>query len=225
VISLVNPRYLHLVNNRDVVGKTVRVALPEVAEQGYIEILDRVYAGEAYVGVDARYDVSAGNGQPSDERYLDFTYQPLRESDGSISGIIVLGVDVTDRKKTHNALIQAEKLAAVGRLASSIAHEINNPLESVTNLIYLAKSSNTSPIIDESLQIADRELAVLRRLRIRLFASTSRRQIRRKLRARSSLRAFFLCFRDESSIRIFRWRSASDRMQLFVVLRGRFAKC
>jgi PAS domain-containing protein len=39
VISLVNPRYLHLVNNRDVVGKTVRVALPEVAEQGYIEIL------------------------------------------------------------------------------------------------------------------------------------------------------------------------------------------
>jgi signal transduction histidine kinase len=169
--------------------------------------------------------VSAGNGQPSDERYLDFTYQPLRESDGSISGIIVLGVDVTDRKKTHNALIQAEKLAAVGRLASSIAHEINNPLESVTNLIYLAKSSNTSPIIDESLQIADRELAVPRRLRIRLFASTSRRQIRRKLRARSSLRAFFLCFRDESSIRIFRWRSASDRMQLFVVLRGRFAKC
>jgi signal transduction histidine kinase len=158
VISLVNPRYLRLVNNRDVVGKPVRVALPEVAEQGYIEILDRVYAGEAYVGVDARYDVSAGNGQPPDERYLDFTYQPLRESDGSISGIIVLGVDVTDRKKAHSALIQAEKLAAVGRLASSIAHEINNPLESVTNLIYLAKSSNSSPIIDEYLQIADREL-------------------------------------------------------------------
>jgi signal transduction histidine kinase len=158
VISLVNPGYLRLINNRDVLGKPVRVALPEVAEQGYIEILDRVYLGEPYVGTDARYDVSAGDGQPPDERYLDFTYQPLCESDGSVSRIIVLGVDVTGRKKAHGALIQAEKLAAVGRLASSIAHEINNPLESVTNLIYLAKRANESPIIDEYLRIADREL-------------------------------------------------------------------
>jgi signal transduction histidine kinase len=158
VITMVNPLYLRLINNREVLGKPVRVALPEVAEQGYIEILDRVYQGEPYVGYGSRYDSFAGPDLPPDERYVDFTYQPLREADGRISGIILLGVDVTGRKKAQDALIQAEKLAAVGRLASSIAHEINNPLESVTNLLYLAQTLNHSPVINDYLETADREL-------------------------------------------------------------------
>jgi signal transduction histidine kinase/CheY-like chemotaxis protein len=140
VITLVNPLYSRLINNRDVIGQPVRIALPEAAEQGYIEILDRVFKGEPYVGVGSRYDVFVGEGVPPHERYLDFTYQPLREANGNVSGIIVLGVDVTDRRKSEAALRQSEKLAAAGRLAASIAHEINNPLEAVTNLLYLLKT-------------------------------------------------------------------------------------
>ena len=49
-------------------------------------------------------------------------------------------LDITERKKAEAALLRAEKLAAMGRLASTVAHEINNPLESVTNLLYLARS-------------------------------------------------------------------------------------
>jgi signal transduction histidine kinase len=158
VIAMVNPLYLRLVNDRDVLGKPVRVALPEAAEQGYVEILDRVYQGEPYVAHGARYDAFAGEGVHPDERYIDFVYQPLRESDGSVSGIIALGVDITDRKKAQDALIQNEKLAAVGRLASSIAHEINNPLESVTNLLYLVRTMNTAEEMKEYLDLADREL-------------------------------------------------------------------
>jgi len=158
VISMVNPLYLQLVKNRDVLGKPVRVALPETVEQGYIEVLDRVYAGEPYVGSGARYDAFVGDILKSDERFVDFTYQPLRESDGSVSGIILLGVDVTDSRRAQGALLQTEKLAVVGRLASSIAHEINNPLESVTNLLYLVRGMNESPAIEEYLGIADREL-------------------------------------------------------------------
>jgi signal transduction histidine kinase len=157
-VNMVNPLYLKLINQRDVLGKPIRVALPEAVEQGYIEILDRVYAGEPYVGQNARFDAFVGDGVPSDERYVDFVYQPLREADGAVSGIIVLGVDVTDRKRAQDALLQTEKLAAVGRLASSIAHEINNPLESVTNLLYIARNLSTAVDVNDYLDTADREL-------------------------------------------------------------------
>ena len=63
-----------------------------------------------------------------------------------------------EQARTEKALLQTEKLAAVGRLAASIAHEINNPLESVTNLLYLASSSESLPEIREYLEIADSEL-------------------------------------------------------------------
>ena len=79
--------------------------------------------------------------------------------DGRISGIIVLGVDVTERKRAEDALRNTEKLAAVGRLAASIAHEINNPLEAITNLIFLMAYE---PLVDPAkkyLDLAQRELA------------------------------------------------------------------
>jgi PAS domain S-box-containing protein len=71
------------------------------------------------------------------------------------TGVIL---DITERKLAEQALLRTEKLAAVGRLASSIAHEINNPLESVTNLLYLAKSAEDLDQSREYLSLADSEL-------------------------------------------------------------------
>ncbi len=73
-------------------------------------------------------------------------------------GIVTFSRDVTELKRTTAALLQNEKLAAVGRLASSIAHEINNPLEAVTNLLYLAKASAEPGPVYDYLEIAEREL-------------------------------------------------------------------
>ena len=67
-------------------------------------------------------------------------------------------VDATERHKAQEALLQSEKLAAVGRLASSIAHEINNPLESVTNLLYIASTTDDLNEIKQHLHVADQEL-------------------------------------------------------------------
>ncbi len=71
-------------------------------------------------------------------------------------------IDITDRKNAESALVRSEKLAAIGRLSATIAHEVNNPLEAVTNLIYLAKSdTGLSAETSEYLRRADQELARL----------------------------------------------------------------
>ncbi len=75
-----------------------------------------------------------------------------------MTGIIALGVDVTDSKRSEQLLFQTEKLSAVGKLASSIAHEINNPLEAVTNLLYLAQGAVVEPEAKEYLASAEIEL-------------------------------------------------------------------
>jgi len=89
---------------------------------------------------------------------FDFSLSPFRNAEGEIEFLVPEGRDITDLKRVQSALIQSEKLAAVGRLASSVAHEINNPLESVTNLIFLARQHAISKQTQELLDIAEQEL-------------------------------------------------------------------
>jgi PAS domain S-box-containing protein len=70
-------------------------------------------------------------------RAFNVNYSPVFDAEGNVRAISVAALDVTQLRKAERALIQSEKLAAVGRLASSISHEINNPLEAITNLLYL----------------------------------------------------------------------------------------
>jgi signal transduction histidine kinase len=157
--QMTNPLYQKLIGQRHVIGKSIREALPEVREQGFIDLLSKVYeSGEPYVGRNMAVKLAYRESDVLEERILDFIYQPLRDSQGTISGIIVFGIDVTDAKRAELTLIQSEKLAAVGRLASSIAHEINNPLEAVTNLVYLAQVSSPEGQAKKYLQSAEIEL-------------------------------------------------------------------
>ena len=75
--------------------------------------------------------------RPGERRSWNVNYSPVYNEDGSIRAISSASIEITNQKKAEAALIQSEKLAAVGRLASSISHEINNPLEAITNLLYL----------------------------------------------------------------------------------------
>jgi signal transduction histidine kinase len=90
----------------------------------------------------------------------DVRITPALGLDGEIERLIVISREITEVKRAQRALMQAEKLAATGRLAATIAHEINNPLEAVTNFIYLAKTSQGVPEeVSRYLEIADQELA------------------------------------------------------------------
>ncbi|WP_298923286.1 PAS domain-containing protein [uncultured Ramlibacter sp.] len=96
--DLANPAYLQLVGNRQVVGKTVAEVLPEASEQGYVALLDEVYrSGKAYTTTGSKFLLQQGAGGPTVERSLDFVYQPIKDSQGQVTGIFVDGVDVTDR--------------------------------------------------------------------------------------------------------------------------------
>jgi PAS domain S-box-containing protein len=97
------------------------------------------------------YKIVAKDGS---ERWLDFSAN-LVEFDG-VKCVLATAFDVTDRKNAEDTLRKTEKLAATGRLAATIAHEINNPLEAVTNLLYLIRtdSDNTT----KYLEMAEHEL-------------------------------------------------------------------
>ncbi|MEO6982135.1 MAG: ATP-binding protein [Edaphobacter sp.] len=78
---------------------------------------------------------------------------------GKILGGVAVNTDVTQTRMQDEALRRSEKLAAVGQLASSIAHEINNPLESITNLLYLIREADAMEEVQEYAKLAQEELA------------------------------------------------------------------
>ena len=86
------------------------------------------------------------------------TYAPDLGPNGEVRGLACMVVDVEDRRRAEAALIQSEKLAAVGRLSASIAHEINNPVDAVMNLVYLAREQSTDEELKHLLALADKEL-------------------------------------------------------------------
>ncbi len=91
--------------------------------------------------------------------WMDYVGFLMRDEHGDPEGYATVSRNLTQQKKTADALIQTEKLAAVGRLASSIAHEINNPLEAVTNLLYLSQETAGLPAeVGRYLTMAEAEL-------------------------------------------------------------------
>ena len=98
LIELANPGYMRLVGQKPVIGRTVAEALPEAVEQGYLKLLDQVYeSGEAVTAIGTSYVARTQDGDAGIERFVDFVYQPIKDSAGEVTGIFVEGVDVTER--------------------------------------------------------------------------------------------------------------------------------
>ncbi|MBV8652983.1 MAG: PAS domain-containing protein, partial [Alphaproteobacteria bacterium] len=105
IVELSNPAAAELFGDRKLLGKPIREAYPELVEQGYVRLLDRVLAtGEPYVGREASVMLRRRTDAPPEMRYVDFVYQPIFEENGSISGVFVQGADVTEHRRAKDEL-------------------------------------------------------------------------------------------------------------------------
>ena len=110
VFELVNERYYQLVGRRDILGKPVLEALPEVRGQGFTELLDRVLdTGEPFIGDELPVRLARTAGAAPEERFVNFVYQALTEADGTRSGVFVHGIDVTESVRARK---EVEETAA-----------------------------------------------------------------------------------------------------------------
>lgn len=103
--ELVNDAYNQLVGHRELLGLSVREALPEIAGQGFFELLDGVFrSGTPYIGRYVPVFLERDGKEQPDQRFVHLIYQPIFDLNGSVTGIFVDGFDVTDQKRAEDQL-------------------------------------------------------------------------------------------------------------------------
>ena len=156
-LSLVrlNRRQAEMFNMQEaeVKGKTLAEIMPLVPE--IPALFAKAAAGESVNNVIL-------TGQFGDKRGIPIiwlvNYTPVFDDDGNVGAIWAVSLEITAQKRAEAALIESEKLADLGRMASSIAHEINNPLEHVSNLIHLVRQHDNHAEVQRMLDLAEQEL-------------------------------------------------------------------
>ena len=138
----------------EIVGRSITMIIPPELLEDEAKILSTIALGESIDHFETVRLTKSG------ERIdVSLTVSPVRDETGTIVGAAKIARDITQQKKAERALRTSERLASVGRLAATVAHEINNPLEAITNLIYLAKSASSPEDVTKFLLMAEDELA------------------------------------------------------------------
>ena len=132
-----NPAYGQLIGHRDIAGKPIREALPELAGQGFFEILDTVFeTGEPYEGRESLAQLQRSPDARLEPLYLNFIYQPIRDDAGSVVGIFVQGHDVTANVEAA----QRQKL-----MIDELNHRVKNTLATVQSIAIQTARSHVDP--------------------------------------------------------------------------------
>jgi PAS domain S-box-containing protein len=123
-------------SREEILGASILLLIPQELQYEEKTILAKIRAGER---IDHYETVRLTKG--GERLDVSLSISPIRDGSGTIVGASKILRDISAKKRAEASLLQAEKIAAAGRMAATIAHEVNNPLEAVMNLIYLAKSN------------------------------------------------------------------------------------
>jgi PAS domain S-box-containing protein len=140
-------------------GKDIFDVFPifnEFTQQPAVNPVEKVIAAGAVVAMTNHTVLKRSNGVLVP---IEDSAAPILDDKGNLLGVVLVFRDVSNERKSLDVLRKTEKLATAARLSASVAHEINNPLEAVVNLIYLAKlSPETPPSVVQALTLAEQEL-------------------------------------------------------------------
>jgi PAS domain S-box-containing protein len=138
----------------EIIGKHVTTIIPPELHHDEYTILSKIRRGERidhFETIRLRKD--------GERVEVSLTISPVKDENGNVVGAAKIIRNITENNKIERALQTTEKLAAAGRMAATVAHEINNPLEAVTNLVYLAKRDLANhDRVASYLEMASREL-------------------------------------------------------------------
>ena len=142
VFELANPAYVALVDGRDLRGRPLLDALPELRGQGFDELLRGVLlTGTAHVGREHR--VRLARGSANVDAYFDYIYAPLRDAEGRVSRVLVVAVEVTERVQARTVLEDADRRK--DEFLATLSHELRNPLAPMRNAVALLHEADHDP--------------------------------------------------------------------------------
>ena len=166
VFELANDSYFQLVGHRKLIGLPITEALPEARDQGFIALLDHVLAsGEAFVGREVLVRLASTADEAPEDHFLDFVYQALVEADGTRSGVVAHGYDVTEqvlaRREVERLLSESERARTDAELAraaavqadlaksqflANMSHELRTPLNAIQGYTQLIDLGIHGPV-------------------------------------------------------------------------------
>jgi PAS domain S-box-containing protein len=161
-VSFLNPIAERLTGTslEEAIGLKVGEVFPvvnETSNQPEENPVDRILTRGPASGLSGHAALKQRNGHPLP---IEDTAAPIKDDSGKLIGVVLVFRDASRERNVQNVLRRTEKLAAAARLAATVSHEINNPLEAVGNLIFLARRNPAlPPAVSEHLQLAEQELA------------------------------------------------------------------